>query len=154
MALPPPLLFALLLAGAPAHAATNGMVVSMDDGLTLASGTMMTTLHFSLGDILWFADGKGEEKERRSRPQAPPFVPAHDVMRGAMHALQAILGFAFMLAVIASLSALRSLLHNARTPPEPQRSLPMYAFARGNYPLTLPPPSLFHAPFMLRFSSA
>ncbi|KAJ7478554.1 CTR copper uptake transporter [Mycena latifolia] len=129
------------------------MDMSMDDGMTLASGTMMTTLHFSLGDTLWFAgcvpqskgalaglfvlalvdkwvaavrammeahwraaahagvntckNEKGEEKDVRGkvrkrvmRLQAPPFVPAHDVMRGAMHAFQAVLGFVFMLAVM------------------------------------------------------
>ncbi|KAJ7478549.1 copper transporter [Mycena latifolia] len=140
---------ALLHAPLPAHAATNWMDMSMDDGMTrtLASGTMMTTLHFSLGDTLWFAgwvpqskgamagtcidlfvlalvdrwvaavrtmmemhwraaaragakNEKGEERKRNGRLRAPPFVPAHDVMRGAMHAMQAVLGFAFMLAVM------------------------------------------------------
>ncbi|KAJ7477644.1 hypothetical protein FB451DRAFT_1396600 [Mycena latifolia] len=35
---------------------------------------------------------------------APTFVPADDVMRGALHALQAVLGFAFMLAVMCVLA--------------------------------------------------
>ncbi|KAF7358702.1 Copper transporter [Mycena sanguinolenta] len=34
------------------------------------------------------------------RLRAAPFVPAHDVMRGAMHGAQTLLGFAFMLAVM------------------------------------------------------
>ncbi|KAJ6538287.1 CTR copper uptake transporter [Mycena vulgaris] len=48
---------ALLLLGLPllSYAADNGMDMSMDDGMTLATGTMMTTLHFSRGDTLWFA---------------------------------------------------------------------------------------------------
>ncbi|KAF7303936.1 CTR copper uptake transporter [Mycena indigotica] len=37
---------------------------------------------------------------RRIRLQAPPFVLAHDLTRGLLHALQAALGFAFMLAVM------------------------------------------------------
>ncbi|KAJ7442030.1 CTR copper uptake transporter [Mycena latifolia] len=143
----------LALSPRSVFAATNGMDMSMDDGMTLASGTMMTTLHFSLGDTLWFAgwvpqskgalagaciglfvlalvdrwiaavrammeahwraavraackNAKGEDttgkgkRGMRMTLQAPPFVPAHDVMRGAMHALQAVLGFAFMLAVM------------------------------------------------------
>ncbi|KAJ6528268.1 CTR copper uptake transporter [Mycena vulgaris] len=134
------------------YAADNGMDMSMDDGMTLAQGTMMTTLHFSRGDTLWFegwvpqsagamagaciglfilalvdrwiaavrammemhwreagerarrANQKGDaddkEKKRMLRLRAPSFIPAHDIMRGAIHALQAILGFAFMLAVM------------------------------------------------------
>ncbi|KAJ6621018.1 Ctr copper transporter family-domain-containing protein [Mycena sp. CBHHK59/15] len=159
--------YALLLLALPAFAlaaangtsldtrASNGMDMSMDDGMSLAAGTMMTTLHFSRGDTLWFtgwvpqsagaqfgacvglfllalverwisavrgmmeahwreagervrraragADDKGKTKkgmERVLRVHAPPFIPAHDVMRGAMHALQAALGFLFMLAVM------------------------------------------------------
>ncbi|KAJ7478523.1 Ctr copper transporter, partial [Mycena latifolia] len=42
-------------------------------------------------------NAKGEDTMRL---QAAPCVPAHDVMRGAMHALQAVMGFAFMLAVM------------------------------------------------------
>ncbi|KAJ7118335.1 Ctr copper transporter family-domain-containing protein [Mycena epipterygia] len=145
-----------------AHGAANGMDMSMDDGMTLASGTMMSMLHFTRGDTLWFAGwvpqsagamagaciglfvlalvdrwvaalrammeaqwraaarrqqvaaGKGcdnadadDDKKTKKKKKfggvrltAPPFVPAHDVMRGAMHALQAFLGFAFMLAVM------------------------------------------------------
>ncbi|KAJ7478479.1 hypothetical protein FB451DRAFT_1557121 [Mycena latifolia] len=45
----------ILALSALPHAATNGMDMSMNDGMTLASGTMITTLHFSLGDTLWFA---------------------------------------------------------------------------------------------------
>jgi len=47
---------ALLFLALPALAlaAANGMDMTMDDGMTLANGTMMTTLHFSLGDTLWF----------------------------------------------------------------------------------------------------
>ncbi|KAJ7495622.1 CTR copper uptake transporter, partial [Mycena latifolia] len=36
----------------------------------------------------------------KSRLQAPPFVLAHDVPRGALYALQALLGYAFMLVVM------------------------------------------------------
>ncbi|KAJ7703721.1 Ctr copper transporter family-domain-containing protein [Mycena rosella] len=144
------LALSVLLGALPAHAATNGMDMSMDDGMSLASGTMMTTLHFTpITDTLWFAgwvpqsagaltgacvglfvlalldrwvaavrrmmeahwggagpraaktfdEDRHEEKGRR-RLSAPPFVPAHDIMRGAMHVLQAALGFAFMLAVM------------------------------------------------------
>ncbi|KAJ7436416.1 CTR copper uptake transporter [Mycena latifolia] len=112
------------------------MDMLIDDGM--ASGTMMTTLHFSLGDTFtltgaciglfvlalvdrWIAaarammeghwhaaaraagkneKGEDESKKGRMRLQAPPFMPAHNVMRGAMHALQAVLGFEFMLAVM------------------------------------------------------
>ncbi|KAJ7319324.1 CTR copper uptake transporter [Mycena albidolilacea] len=136
----------------------NGMDMSMDDGMTLASGMMMPYLHFTRGDILWFAgwvpqsagalagaciglfilaivdrwlaavrgmmeahwreaaaaaaakskktscggddaDDKGKKKLKR-RLRAPPFIPAHDITRGALHALQTLLGFAFMLAVM------------------------------------------------------
>ncbi|KAJ7076742.1 CTR copper uptake transporter [Mycena belliarum] len=143
-------LLTLALLAVPALAAENGMDMSMDDGMTMAVGTMMTTLHLSLGDTLWFAgwvpqskgalagaclglfllalvdrwvaavrrmcegqwaraarvlakererDAKGVEKARRGL-EAPPFIFAHDAMRGVMHALQALLGFAFMLAVM------------------------------------------------------
>ncbi|KAJ7165437.1 CTR copper uptake transporter [Mycena crocata] len=167
-------LFLLLLSPLPlllpAYAAENGMDMTMDDGMTLAMGSMTPYLHFSRpGDTLWFAGwvpqsagavagacvglfvlalvdrwvaavrammevhwrGEGERvrrleekekvygekgtvgekgggvdtagKKREKRKfgiRAPPFVPAHDVMRGVMHALQATLGFAFMLAVM------------------------------------------------------
>jgi hypothetical protein len=129
------------------------MDMSMDDGMTLASGSMMPYLHFTRGDILWFAGwvpqssgalagaciglfiltlverwlaavrrlmeahwadagraamkkkgcdekNKGKSTLQRMGLRAPPFIPAHDVMRGAMHALQTLLGFAFMLAVM------------------------------------------------------
>ncbi|KAJ7104350.1 CTR copper uptake transporter [Mycena belliarum] len=36
----------------------------------------------------------------KARIDAPPFIPKHDLARGALHALQALLGFAFMLAVM------------------------------------------------------
>ncbi|KAJ7440724.1 CTR copper uptake transporter [Mycena latifolia] len=137
-------------------AADNGMDMSMDDGMTLATGTMMTTLHFSRGDTLWFTgwvpqsagavagaciglfilalvdrwiaavrammeihwraagelarganlkagdadEVKGKKRMLGLRLRVPPFIPAHDIMRGAIHALQATLGFAFMLAVM------------------------------------------------------
>ncbi|KAJ7106545.1 Ctr copper transporter family-domain-containing protein [Mycena epipterygia] len=148
----------LLLLALPAlsYAAENGMDMSMDDGMTLASGTMLTNLHFSRGDTLWFegwvpqsagamagaciglfilalvdrwvaavrammelhwreagerarrvqqrgsdADqAKGKKGMKLMRLRAPPFIPAHDIMRGAMQTLQSILGFAFMLAVM------------------------------------------------------
>jgi hypothetical protein len=32
----------------------NGMDMSMDDGMTMATGMMMPYLHFTRGDILWF----------------------------------------------------------------------------------------------------
>jgi len=143
---------ALLAFGLPllARADENGMDMSMDDGMTLANGTMMTMLHFTLGDTLWFngwvpqtrgamagaciglfvlalvdrwiaavrammnlhwrevgdrkankkMSGDREKKRGMARLRAPPFVPAHDIMRGAMHAVQTLLGFAFMLAVM------------------------------------------------------
>ncbi|KAJ6580075.1 CTR copper uptake transporter [Mycena vulgaris] len=148
---------ALLLLGLPllSYAADNGMDMSMDDGMTLATGTMMTALHFSRGDTLWFAGWvpqsagamagaciglfilalfdrwlaavrammelhwrEASERIRRANQKgqcdadeakgkkgflrlcAPPFILAHDAMRGAMHSLQAILGFAFMLAIM------------------------------------------------------
>ncbi|KAG1897199.1 CTR copper uptake transporter [Suillus fuscotomentosus] len=34
--------------------ADNGMVMSMDDGMTLAVGNMLSYLHFAPGDTLWF----------------------------------------------------------------------------------------------------
>ncbi|KAG2099235.1 CTR copper uptake transporter [Suillus discolor] len=34
--------------------ADNGMVMSMDDGITLAVGNMLSYLHFTPGDTLWF----------------------------------------------------------------------------------------------------
>ncbi|KAJ7477448.1 hypothetical protein FB451DRAFT_1013223, partial [Mycena latifolia] len=125
---------------------------------TLGISTMMTTMHFSVGDTLWLPAGcrsptapwrahgsaclclrssidrlrrcgrvramgegnwratvraacknaKGNEKDGNWKGrkgggmelQAPPFVPAHDVIRGAMHALQAVFGFGFMLAIM------------------------------------------------------
>ncbi|KAJ7780044.1 CTR copper uptake transporter [Mycena maculata] len=151
-----PILSVLLLA-LGARGAENGMDMSMDDGMTLATGSMLPMLHFTLGDTLWFDGwvpqtrgalfgacvglfvlalvdrwvaamralmeahwreagqraGRVAEKEcenhdenKKSRRRlgmrlrAPSFVPAHDVMRGAMHAVQATLGFAFMLAVM------------------------------------------------------
>ncbi|KAJ6458579.1 CTR copper uptake transporter [Mycena vitilis] len=132
----------------------NGMDMSMDDGMSLAAGTMKPYLHFTRGDVLWFAgwvpqsagamagaciglfilalvdrwlaavrgmmeahwreaakkkkkkkgcgadgaDDKGRIKKMRLR--APSFAPAHDIMRGVLHALQSVLGFAFMLSVM------------------------------------------------------
>lgn len=38
----------------PAHADSNGMDMSMDGAMDLASGAMKPYLHFTLGDILWF----------------------------------------------------------------------------------------------------
>jgi len=38
----------------PVHADSNGMDMSMDGAMDLASGTMKPYLHFTLGDILWF----------------------------------------------------------------------------------------------------
>ncbi|KAJ7510773.1 Ctr copper transporter family-domain-containing protein [Mycena galericulata] len=151
------LLFTLVLP-LLACADTNGMDMSMDDGMTLANGTMMTVLHFTLGDTIWFAGwvpqtrgamagacigllilalvdrwlaavrammelhwreagerlrkanelkGRkdGNEKEKRSgiarmRLRTPPFVPAHDIMRGVMHSVQAALAYAFMLVIM------------------------------------------------------
>ncbi|KAJ7624356.1 CTR copper uptake transporter [Roridomyces roridus] len=132
----------------------NGMDMTMDDGMTLANGTMMPQLHFILGDTLWFQgwvpQSKGalagaciglfvlalvdrwlsavrammeihwraaaariqrarevEDKDKKKksgalkmRLQAPPFVLAHDAMRGVLHAVQTFFGFAFMLAVM------------------------------------------------------
>ncbi|KAJ7164393.1 CTR copper uptake transporter [Mycena filopes] len=142
-----------LLLPALVHAAENGMDMTMDDGMTLANGTMMTVLHFTpLVDTLWFAGwvpqsggamagaciglfllavidrwvaavrammtahwrdagsrtarkdaaaANDDKQTKRRRPlRAPPFVPAHDIARGALHTLQATLGFAFMLAVM------------------------------------------------------
>ncbi|KAJ7192946.1 Ctr copper transporter family-domain-containing protein [Mycena haematopus] len=149
------LLLALLLPLLPlVHGDTNGMDMSMDDGMTMATGTMTPYLHFTRGDILWFngwvpqsngalagaciglfiltlidrwlaavrgmmeahwreaarvaakktasdKDG-GDDKGRikKMRLCAPPFIPAHDIMRGLTHAAQSLLGFAFMLAVM------------------------------------------------------
>ncbi|KAJ7073236.1 CTR copper uptake transporter [Mycena belliarum] len=143
----------LALCAAPARAAENGMDMSMDGGMSMAVGTMMTTLHFSLGDTLWFTgwvpqtkgalagacvglfilavvdrwvaavrrmceeqwmrstraaakqrDAKGVEKGRiglgLGLGRVPPPLVAHDVMRGVIHALQALLGYAIMLAVM------------------------------------------------------
>ncbi|KAJ6515669.1 CTR copper uptake transporter [Mycena sanguinolenta] len=39
-------------------------------------------------------------KVKKMRLRAPPFNPAHDVMRGVIHAAQSLLGFVFMLAVM------------------------------------------------------
>ncbi|KAJ7281006.1 Ctr copper transporter family-domain-containing protein [Mycena rebaudengoi] len=146
-----------------ALAADNGMDMDMDNGMTLAMGSMINALHFGPvgADTLWFpgwvpqsagavagacvglfllalvdrwlaacrammevqwraaaerarkdvraAGDKGDDDENNAktkpkrpllRLRAPPFIPAHDIMRGALHALQAALGFAFMLAVM------------------------------------------------------
>ncbi|KAJ6529456.1 CTR copper uptake transporter [Mycena vulgaris] len=146
-ALLPLLVIAFALAPCALAVAANGMDMSMDDGMSLASGTMLTYLHFSVGDTLWFAGWvpqsagaqagaciglfllallerwgaavrgmvearwraearawarKCDEKNggRKGRLQAPPFNLARDGARGAMHALQALVGFAFMLAVM------------------------------------------------------
>ncbi|KAJ6586451.1 copper transporter [Mycena vulgaris] len=101
---------------------------------------MMSALHFTRGDTLWFASWVPESKgalaaaciglfflavadrwlaacralleaqwalrtrrasaKPKTRLHAPPFIPAHDIARGALHALQAFFGFAFMLAVM------------------------------------------------------
>ncbi|KAJ7036130.1 CTR copper uptake transporter [Mycena alexandri] len=131
------------------HGSANGMDMTMDDGMTLANGTMMTVLHFTpLGDTLWFKgwvpqsagamagvciglfllaivdrwiaavrammtahwrdagtrtarkDADDNKQTKRRRLRAPPFVPAHDLLRGALHTLQTAFGFAFMLAVM------------------------------------------------------
>ncbi|EPQ55533.1 hypothetical protein GLOTRDRAFT_138434 [Gloeophyllum trabeum ATCC 11539] len=43
-----------LAAGVAAHDDMNGMDMSMDGAMSLASGQMLTYLHFTPGDILWF----------------------------------------------------------------------------------------------------
>lgn len=42
----------LLIAGVAAH--DNGMVMNMDQGMTMNEGNMIMYLHFKLGDNLWF----------------------------------------------------------------------------------------------------
>ncbi|KAJ3995057.1 CTR copper uptake transporter [Lentinula boryana] len=141
---------------------SNGMIMSMDGSMDLASGNMLTYLHFTVGgDILWFQgwvpQGPGAmfgacvglfllalvdrwiaacrammevhwakraqiayanklnanenaDKKRAVPPltpgnvflmrRAPPFIPAHDIVRGILHAGQAALTFAFMLVVM------------------------------------------------------
>ncbi|KAJ3982371.1 CTR copper uptake transporter [Lentinula detonsa] len=141
---------------------SNGMIMSMDGSMDLASGSMLTYLHFTVGgDILWFQgwvpQGPGAmfgacvglfllalvdrwiaacrammevhwakraqiayanklnanenaDKKRAVPPstpgnvfsmrRAPPFIPAHDIVRGILHAGQAALTFAFMLVVM------------------------------------------------------
>ncbi|KAJ4480195.1 CTR copper uptake transporter [Lentinula aciculospora] len=141
---------------------SNGMIMSMDGSMDLASGNMLAYLHFTIGeDILWFQgwvpQGSGamfgacvglfllalvdrwiaacrammeahwakraqiayannlnangnSEKNTVIPPstvgnvllmrRAPPFILAHDIVRGIMHAGQAALTFAFMLAVM------------------------------------------------------
>ncbi|KAJ3784717.1 CTR copper uptake transporter [Lentinula aff. detonsa] len=141
---------------------SNGMIMSMDGSMDLASGNMLTYLHFTVGgDILWFQgwvpQGPGAmfgacvglfllalvdrwiaacrammevhwakraqiayanklnanenaDKKRAVSPltpgnvflmrRAPPFIPAHDIVRGILHAGQAALTFAFMLVVM------------------------------------------------------
>ncbi|KAJ7192845.1 CTR copper uptake transporter [Mycena pura] len=122
----PLLAFLLLALVAVAHGqAVNGMDMSMDDGMSLANGTMMPMLHFSpIGDTLFFEGWVPQtraavfgacvglfiltlvdrwlaaNRKTRFRLHLPPFALAHDAMRGATHALQALLGFIFMLAVM------------------------------------------------------
>ncbi|KAF5361227.1 hypothetical protein D9757_013218 [Collybiopsis confluens] len=136
----------------------NGMDMTMDGSMSLASGSMLPYLHFTIGgDILWFQgwvpQTKGSmlgacfglfllalverwitscrrlmeafwaqraqiaytnklKETKQIAPaasvknalmmrRAPPFIPAHDLVRGIMHIGQAALNFAFMLAVIA-----------------------------------------------------
>ncbi|KAJ3889049.1 CTR copper uptake transporter [Lentinula edodes] len=142
---------------------SDGMIMSMDGAMDLASGNMLTYLHFTIGgDILWFegwvpqgpgamfgacvglfllalvdrwiaacrammevhwakraqiaytnklnANGDSEKKKRTVPPstvgnalllrRAPPFIPAHDIVRGILHAGQAAFSFAFMLVVM------------------------------------------------------
>ncbi|KAJ3730926.1 CTR copper uptake transporter [Lentinula guzmanii] len=141
---------------------SDGMIMSMDGSMDLASGNMLTYLHFTVGgDILWFQgwvpQGPGamfgacvglfllalvdrwiaacrammevhwakraqiayanklnaneNADKKRAVPsltpgnvflmrRAPPFIPAHDIVRGILHAGQAALTFAFMLVVM------------------------------------------------------
>ncbi|KAI5117820.1 hypothetical protein M0805_004950 [Coniferiporia weirii] len=160
-------------------ASDNGMDMSMDGAMDLATGSMLTYLHFTPGDVLWFqgwvpasagamvgtciglfllgvidrwvaacrglmeahwgkqahiilanklnaqrppldarvssasatssvakADGAGAPVLNKETPEtgflrtSMPFVPAHDITRGIMHAGQSALEFAFMLAVM------------------------------------------------------
>lgn len=56
------------------------------------------------------ANGDSEKKKRTVPPstvgntlllrRAPPFIPAHDIVRGILHAGQAAFSFAFMLVVM------------------------------------------------------
>jgi len=134
----------------------DGMIMDMDDAMSLASGSMLTYLHFTIGDVLWFQGwvpqnngamfgtcfglfllalvdrwvaacrammevhwvkraqlaytNKLNAEGKRVSPQtvsgvflmrrSPPFILAHDIVRGVMHAGQAALTFAFMLAVM------------------------------------------------------
>ncbi|CAK5276150.1 unnamed protein product [Mycena citricolor] len=153
-------LFALFAA---AHGSSvNGMDMSMDNGITLANGTGMGTLHFTpISDNIWFpgwapqssgalfgacfglfllaiverfisavrgmyeglwrregirmmieqekaaAEKRGQSQIKPKKTglaamvaRAPPFVPAHDLTRGLMQAVQALIGFLFMLTVM------------------------------------------------------
>ncbi|KAJ7722394.1 CTR copper uptake transporter [Mycena metata] len=145
-------LLALLPLLTRVSAAVNGMDMSMDDGMTLATGMMMPMLHFTRGDTIWFmgwvpqsagamagaciglfllalidrwlaavraimevhwheagmrlrkksvdVDDDKNGKIKKLRLRAPPFIAAHDVMRGAIHMAQATLAFAMMLVVM------------------------------------------------------
>ncbi|KAJ6579988.1 hypothetical protein DFH09DRAFT_1309947 [Mycena vulgaris] len=70
---------ALLLLGLPllSYAADNGMDMSMDDGMTLATGTVMTTLHFRVathcGSLApWRALASAYSSSRSSAAGLPP----------------------------------------------------------------------------------
>ncbi|KAF9446920.1 Ctr copper transporter [Macrolepiota fuliginosa MF-IS2] len=132
------------------------MDMNMDMGMELASGQMITYLHFQGGDVLWFQGwvpqshgamagtcigifllalfdrwlaamraaaevywGKRAQIALANKlntqgggpsPQSPmgtlsmrtipPFIPSHDIARGLLHGVQALLTFAFMLAVM------------------------------------------------------
>ncbi|KAJ7107713.1 Ctr copper transporter [Mycena epipterygia] len=48
----------------------------------------------------WALRARRASPNPKARLQAPPFTPAHDIPRGALFALQSLLGFAFMLVIM------------------------------------------------------
>ncbi|KAJ6534492.1 Ctr copper transporter [Mycena vulgaris] len=80
--------------GALAGACIGLFVLALFDRW-VASCRKTLEAHWSLH--VWQASAN---RKNHLQMQAPPFIPAHDVPRGALYALQALLGFAVMLVIM------------------------------------------------------
>lgn len=83
--------------GAIAGASIGLFLLALLERFVAACRPMMEIYWRAAADLQNKRDGPAV---KRRRLRAPAFVPAHDIARGAMHAVQATLGFAIMLAVM------------------------------------------------------
>ncbi|KAJ7931054.1 CTR copper uptake transporter [Mycena leptocephala] len=80
---------------------SGGAVAGACIGLfLLAIAERAVAMYRAMLSAQWALRVRRASSNPKARLQAPPFVPAYDVPRGALYALQALFGFAFMLVVM------------------------------------------------------